>query len=180
MPTERLSMRKTKEILRLKLQQQRSHREIAAALGVGVGTPSKIAGAAKRAGLTSWNDVAALSDDEIDARIYPVTVGAQTRPAPDPATIHIELRRPGVTLRLLHEEYVQANPTGYGYTKYVALYNEWAAKLKVTMRQVYKAGEKIFVDYASKKTSIVDARTGERVEVELFVAVMGASNFTYA
>lgn len=180
MPTERLSMRKTKEILRLKLQQQRSHREIAAALGIGVGTPSKIAGAAKRAGLISWNDVAALSDDEIDARIYPVTVGSQARPAPDPATIHIELRRPGVTLRLLHEEYVQSNPTGYGYTKYVALYNEWAGKLKVTMRQVYKAGEKLFVDYAGKKPTIVDARTGERVEVELFVAVMGASNFTYA
>ena len=78
MPTERLSMRRTKEILRLKLQQQRN-REIAAALGIGAGTPSKIASAAKRAGLASWNDVAALSDEELDARIYPLAAGAEAR-----------------------------------------------------------------------------------------------------
>jgi transposase len=85
-----------------------------------------------------------------------------------------------VTLRLLHEEYLQAHADGYGYTQYVALYNEWAAKLRVVMRQVHKAGEKCLVDYSGKKLAITDPNTGERVEVELFVAVMGASNFTYA
>lgn len=173
-------MRKTREILRLKLQQQRSHREIAVALGVGVGTPSNVATAARNAGLTSWDAVAALNDEELEAKVYPATASPPSRPRPDPETIHAELRRDGVTLRLLHEEYLQSHPTGYGYTKYVELYNAWVAKQKVTMRQVHKVGDKLFVDYAGKKPSIVDGATGERVEVELFIGVMGASNYTYA
>src|SRR6202142_315383 len=182
MPTERLSMRKTKEILRLKWHHGRSHREIARALAVGVGTPSDVAKRATAAGLTSWAAVAALSDEELDRKLYteqPRSTVA-SRPKPDPATLHIELRKPGVTLRLLHEEYATANPDGYGYTQFVAHYNAWAGRQKVVMRQVHKAGEKCFVDYAGKKPKIVDPTTGERVEVELFVAVMGASNYTYA
>ena len=177
-------MRKTREILRLKWLLGRSHREIALALSVGVGTPSDVAKRAEAAGLVSWDQVDALGDDELDALLYAAGAAApaksKQRPQPDPAKIHIELRRPGVTLRLLHEEYQQANPDGYGYTHYVALYNAWADKLRVTMRQVHKAGDKCFVDYAGKKPTIVDPATGERVEVELFVAVMGASNYTYA
>ena len=175
-------MRKTREILRLKWQQGRSHREIATALAIGAGTPSDVAARARAAGLESWDAIDVLSDDELDRKLYqePTTSPAKPRPKPDPATIHIELRRHGVTLRLLHEEYLQAQPDGYGYTQYVAFYNEWAAKLRVVMRQVHKAGEKCFVDYSGKKPTITDPTTGERVEVELFVAVMGASNFTYA
>jgi transposase len=175
-------MRKTREILRLKWQQGRSHREIATALAIGAGTPSDVAARARAAGLESWDAVDVLSDDELDRKLYqePPPSPVQPRPKPDPATIHIELRRHGVTLRLLHEEYLQAQPDGYGYTQYVAFYNEWAAKLRVVMRQVHKAGEKCFVDYSGKKPTITDPTTGERVEVELFVAVMGASNFTYA
>ena len=175
-------MRKTREILRLKWQQGRSHREIAHALAIGPGTPSDVAKRALAAGIASWDAVAALDDDELERRLYqePLAATAKQRPKPDPAQIHIELRRPGVTLRLLHEEYLQAHPDGYGYTQYVAFYNEWATRLRVVMRQVHKAGEKCFVDYAGKKPSIVDPKTGERVAVELFVAVMGASNYTYA
>jgi transposase len=175
-------MRKTREILRLKWQQGRSHREIATALAIGAGTPSDVAARARAAGLESWDAVDVLSDDELDRKLYqePPTSPAKPRPKPDPATIHIELRHHGVTLRLLHEEYLQAQPDGYGYTQYVAFYNEWAAKLRVVMRQVHKAGEKCFVDYSGKQPTITDPNTGERVEVELFVAVMGASNFTYA
>jgi len=175
-------MRKTREILRLKWQQGRSHREIALALAIGPGTPSDVAKRARAAGIESWDAVKALDDDELDRRLYqePLSSLAKQRPKPDPAQIHIELRRHGVTLRLLHEEYLQAYPDGYGYTQYVAFYNEWADRMRVVMRQVHKAGEKCFVDYAGKKPSIVDPTTGERVEVELFVAVMGASNYTYA
>ncbi len=180
-------MRKTREILRLKWQQGRSHREIALALKIGVGTPSDVAKRARADGLENWEAIDALSDDELDRRLYraPAPSSASSMPPtskfkPDPATIHIELRRHGVTLRLLHEEYLQAHPDGYGYTQYVALYNAWAERLKVVMRHVHKAGEKCFVDYSGKKPSIIDPTTGERVEVELFVAVMGASNFTYA
>jgi transposase len=173
-------MRKTREILRLKWVHGRSHREIAGALVVGVGTPSEVVARAKRAKITSWSEVEALSDEELDARMYPPPLlNGEPRPEPNPAAIHIELRRTGVTLRLLHEEYALANPNAYGYTKFVELYNAWAERLLVTMRQVHKAGEKCFVDYSGKKPSIVDAKTGERIEVELFVAVMGASNYTY-
>ena len=179
-------MRKTREILRLKWQQDRSHRETARALAVGVGTPSDVAKRARDAGLATWDAVDAVSDDELDRMLYrspaPAAAGLPPTPKlkPDPARIHIELRRHGVTLRLLHEEYLQAHPGGYGYTQYVALYNAWAERLRVVMRQVHKAGERCFVDYSGKKPSITDPTTGERVEVELFVAVMGASNFTYA
>jgi transposase len=173
-------MLKAREILRLKWQQCLSHRQIATAKGVGVGTPSEIVGRARRAGITCWQQVEPLSEEELEARLYPAPSIITPRPLPSPAAIHIELRRKGVTLRLLHEEYFLSNPNGYGYTKFVELYNEWAERLRVTMRQVHKAGEKCFVDYSGNKLTIVDRATGERVEVELFVAVMGASNYTYA
>jgi transposase len=173
-------MRKTREILRLKWQQQRSHRQIATTLNVGIGTCSEVSARAKRAGLASWSDVETLSEDELEAKLYPANASGSARAKPDPATIHIELRRPGVTLRLLHEEYLQAHRDGYGYTQYVAHYREWAERQRVTMRQVHKAGEKVFVDYAGMRPSIIDAKTGERIPVELFVAVLGASNYTYA
>ena len=174
-------MRKTREILRLKWVHGRSHRDIGNALGVAVGSPSQVVARARRARITTWAEVEALSDEELDARLYPApVVNGAPRPEPSPAAMHLELRRTGVTLRLLHEEYLAgAGPTAYGYTKFVELYNAWADRQQVTMRQVHKAGEKCFVDYSGKKPSIVDARTGERVEVELFVAVMGASNYTF-
>lgn len=173
-------MRKTREILRLKWVHGRSHREIARAIGVGVGSPTQVVARAKRAQITCWSEVEALSDEELETRMYPPpVVSGVARPEPNPAAIHIELRRTGVTLRLLHEEYLLGNANGYGYTKFVELYNAWADRLTVTMRQVHKAGEKCFVDYSGKKPSIVNAKTGERTEVELFVAVMGASNYTY-
>ncbi len=175
-------MRKTREILRLKWQHERSHREIARALAVGVGTVSDVGKRAKQAGIETWRAVDALTDDELDRRLYAEQPRAPTpnRPKADPAKVHLELRRPGVTLRLLHEEYLAAHPDGYGYTQYVAHYNEWASRQRVVMRQVHKAGEKCFVDYAGKRPAIVNPSTGERVYVELFVAVMGASNYTYA
>ena len=115
MPTERLSMRKTREILRLKWQQGRTHREIARALAIGAGTPSDVSKRATAAGIESWEAVDALSDDELDRKLYraPAPSTASSTPPtpklkPDPAQIHIELRRHGVTLRLLHEEYLHA------------------------------------------------------------------------
>jgi transposase len=173
-------MRKTKEILRLKWHQGRSHRQIVAALAVGLGTPTEIVGRAKRAGITSWSDVEPLTDDELDAKLYPPTPTTADRPLPDPAYLHLQLRRTHVTMRLLHEEYLQQHPDGYGYTRFLEHYRAWADKQQLVMRQVQKAGEKCFVDYAGKKPSYVNPQTGERVEVELFVAVMGASNYTYA
>src|ERR1043165_4368501 len=117
MPTERLSMRKAREILRLKWQQCRSHRQIAKAQGVGVGTPSEIVGRARRAGSTCWEEGGALGEEELEARLYPPPSPSASRPLPSPAAIHIELRRKGVTLRLLNEEDFLSHPHGTGNTK---------------------------------------------------------------
>lgn len=178
MATERLSMRKTREILRLKWQLGRSHRDVKRATGVGVGTVSETLNRALAAGL-DWAAVEVLGDDELEARLYPAP-NAPTRPLPDPVRLHMELRRPGVTLRLLHLEYLEQHPDGYGYTQFCRHYNDWCDRRRLTMRQTHHAGDKLFVDYAGKKPSIVDPQTGERVEVELFIAVLGASNYTYA
>jgi transposase len=173
-------MRKTREILRLKWHKGRSHRQIVAALAIGLGTPSEVVGRAKRAGLTSWADVERLTDDELDAKLYPPPPTTSDRPLPDPAYLHLQLRRAHVTMRLLHDEYLQQHADGYGYTRFLEHYRAWADKQQLVMRQVHRAGEKCFVDYAGTKPSYVNPKTGERVEVELFVAVMGASNYTYA
>lgn len=173
-------MRKTREILRLKWHRGRSHRQIAAALAIGLGTPSEVIGRARRAGITSWADVERLTDDELDARLYPPPPTTTDRPLPDASYLDLQLRRAHVTMRLLHDEYLQQHPDGYGYTRFLEHYRAWADKQQLVMRQVHRAGEKCFVDYAGSKPSYVDPQTGERVEVELFVAVMGASNYTYA
>ena len=179
MATERLSMRKTREILRLK-ELKRSHREISRVLAVGGATVSEVAARAKVAQL-DWTAITALSDAELDARLYPKPAGDIERPLPDPATLDIELRKTGVTLRLLHHEYLEQNRVGaYGYTQFCAHYNGWKKTQSLTMRQVHLAGDKLFVDYSGKKPSIIDVETGERIELELFVAVLGASNYTYA
>ena len=178
MPTERLSMRKTREILRLKWLLKRSHREIRCATAAGLGTISDTATRAAAAKL-DWAAVEQLSDDELEARLYPSAVLAR-RPLPSPAHMHIELRRTGVTLRLLHEEYLVEHADGYGYTQFVQHYQSWAAAQRVTMRQVHRAGDKAFVDYSGRRPVIVDPSTGERIDVELFVGVLGASNYTWA
>lgn len=179
MATKRLSMRKTREILRLK-ELKRSHREISRALGVGGATVSEAAARARAAGL-DWAAIGAMSEAELEARLYPKPVADVARPLPDPATLDIELRKTGVTLRLLHHEYLEQNRSGgYGYTQFCAHYKAWKKTQRLTMRQVHRAGDKLFVDYSGKKPSIVDVKTGDRIVVELFVAVLGASNYTYA
>jgi transposase len=180
MATPRLPMKNIREILRQKWVLHRTHRDIASSKTIGLGTISKITDAAKRAGLT-WEAVQALSDEELEERVYgtPATANA-TKALPDFAAIHVERRRPGVTLELLHLEYLEQHPDGYRYTQFCDHYRAWLKQRKLTMRQEHRGGEKLFVDYAGKKPEIVNAQTGEIIEVELFVAVLGASSLTYA
>lgn len=180
MATARLSMRYTREILRQKWLLGRSHRAIAQSLGVSVGTVGTTVLRARATGL-DWPQVHALAEPDLEAHLYgaPVAPGA-TRPLPDWAALHLELRKPGVTLQLLHLEYLDQSPTGYRYTQFCELYRRWLARHHLTMRQVHRAGEKLFVDYSGKKPTIVDPVTGEIIPVELFVGVLGASNYTYA
>jgi transposase len=179
MATERLSMRKVREILRQKWALGRSNRETARSVGCAASGVQDTVDRAREAGL-SWDDVQALADDVLEARLYPSTAEA-ARQLPDFAQLHAERLKPGVTLQLLHIEYLEQNGgAGYGYTRFCELYRAWAKKRRLSMRQEHKAGEKLFVDYSGKKPHFVDPKTGDRVEVELFVAVLGASNYTYA
>jgi transposase len=174
-------MRKIREILRLKWVAQRSHREAARSLGVSPGAVASAVGRARATALT-WEAVEALSDDALERTLYgppPAQIDG-ARPEPDLTWIHQELRRPGVTLELLHVEYLAAHPTGYRYSAFCDRYRAWRARQRLSMRQVHKAGEKAFVDYAGTTPTVVDAATGEVIAGELFVAVLGASNYTFA
>lgn len=173
-------MRHIKEILRLK-HQGRSHREIARSIRLSVGGIAETLRRAREAEL-DWERVAQLDEGDLEQRLYRNRPSHRTgRPLPDPAYIHTELRRKGVTLQLLHLEYLADHPErGYGYTQFCDIYKRWLGRQRPTMRQVHRAGERTFLDYAGDHPSIVDPETGELVEVELFLAVLGASSFTFA
>lgn len=178
MPTERLSMQKIREILRQKWLLGRSHRAIAKSVGVSAGVVGLALKRAGGAGL-SWEAVENLDDDELERVLYPSATAVSGRAEPDCAWVHRERHRPGVTLELLHHEYLEQHPGGYLYTAFCERYRAWVKRRGLSMRQVHAAGDKLFVDYSGKKPSIVDGATGEVSEVELFVAVLGASNLTY-
>ena len=182
MATERLTMRKTREILRQKWELRRTHRAIAASVGLrSSGTVSSVIARAQAAGL-DWAAVSVLSDEELEKRLYGTQPGsaARNRPVPDWAALHVERRRPNVTLQLLHVEYLQRHADGYQYSQFCQMYLEWLGRRGLSMRQVHVAGDKMFVDYAGKKAYFVDAATGECTDCELFVAVLGASSYTFA
>jgi len=180
MATERLSMRQTREILRQKWSLGRTHREVAQSLGISSGAVGTTVLRARAAGL-DWAQVDPLTDEVLEARIYgPPTPPTRHRAVPDGAYLHAERRKPGVTLELLHLEYLEQHPDGYRYTQFCEFYRRWLRRRGLSMRHVHHAGEKLFVDYAGTKPRIIEPTTGEVIEVELFVAVLGASNYTYA
>lgn len=180
MATERLPMRKIREILRQKWVLGHRHRAIARALGIGVGTVSEMTRAASAVGL-DWTQVERLSDAELEQAVYGAGPQRSSRAAlPAPEVIDLELRKVGVTLRLLHVEYREQHPDGYGYTQFCDHYGRWKRRQGVVMRQAHRAGEKLFSDYSGKKPHWIDPDSGEVQEVELFMAVLGASNYTYA
>ena len=180
MARKRLPMRQTREILRLCWSLDRSVRQVARSLKVSVGVVSKSTNRAKSVGLT-WEQVEGLSDDELERLLYGARPApCERRPEPDVHTIHAELRGVGVTLESLHLDYLREHPTGYQYTTFCDRYRRWLKKRGLVMRQNHKAGDKLFVDFSGKGPWLTDPETGERREVELFVATLGASNLTYA
>lgn len=177
----RLLMRRLRELLRLKHEHGLSHRAIAQACGVGLGTVSGYLERATHAGLT-WPLPADLDDAALEARLFvrPETPPTAQRPPPDVVRIRTELARQGVTLQLLWLEYRAVHPGGYSYSQYCEHYRQFARRLRPSMRQVHRAGEKLFVDFAGKRPHLVDRHTGERIPVELFVGSVGASGLIYA
>ena len=179
MPARRLLMRKIREILRLRHEQGLSHREIAQACFIGAGTVSRYLHKTAERGL-GWPLPTELDNAVLEAQLFRRPAAAHDRVRPDCAYIHRELKRDGVTLQLLWEEYAQVHPQGYRRTQFCAIYQQWARRLRPSMRQVHRAGEKAFLDFSGKRPTLIDGRTGEARRVELFVAVLGASSFTYA
>src|SRR6188472_4623257 len=181
MPAERVSMRQIREVLRLRFASELPQRAIAKSLGLSQGAVSGYLSRARAAGV-SWPLHADLDDEQLEAMLFPPppAIAADQRPMPDWAWVHRELRRPNVTLALLWEEYRAGAPDGFGYSWFCDLYRGWAGRLKPTMRQTHIAGEKLFVDFAGRTGEVVDGLTGEIIPVQIFVAVLGASSFTYA
>ena len=178
MPARRLLMRKIREVLRLRHEQGLSHQAVARVCALGVGTVNRYLRRAVEAGL-GWPLPVELDDAALEARLFPRAAPVHERVRPECAHIHRELKRDGVTLQLLWEEYAQVHPHGYRYTQFCEIYRQWARRLRPSMRQVHRAGEKTFIDFSGKRPALVDPRTGEVRRVELFVAVLGPSSFTY-
>ena len=174
-------MRKIREYLRLRFEAGLSARQVAASLQVSRSSVGEYDRRFAASGL-SWPLPEALSDRELERRLFPPppAVAADTRVVPDWAAVHRELRRPGVTLMLLWEEYRAAHPEGFGYSWFCKRYEAWSGSLDVVMRQTHRAGEKLFVDYAGHTVEVVDPGSGEIRTAQIFVAVLGASNYTYA
>jgi len=182
MPRKRMTMRKIKEIYRLKLVCGLSHRQITASTGASKGTVGDYLLRAKTAGLT-WAEIETMDEADLERLLFPSSRPSRAsppRPLPEWSEVRQELTGKGVTLALLWQEYKERYPEGYEYSRFCDLYRIFSGKLDVCMRQEHKAGEKLFVDYAGQTVDIVDAATGLIQEAQIFVAVLGASNYTYA
>jgi len=175
-------MRKIKEILRLKFELGLKNREIARSCLIPHTTVANYLRRARDAGLT-WPLPPDLDEGTLERQLFADDPWARTRETrlPDFASIHEEFRRHRhVTLQLLWEEYKESQPDGYQYSRFCELYNCWVQKLDLVLRQDHRVGEKMFVDHAGPTVPIVDRETGQVHEAAIFVAVLGASNYTYA
>jgi len=179
MARARLSMRKIREVLRLKASGL-SFRAIARVCLIGKSTVREYLERAAEAGLT-WPLPEGLSEEELERRLFPgEPVSARKEPEPNWGEIHRELRKKGVTRQLLWEEYRRGAPQGYHYSRFCERYRQWTKALLPVLRMPHKAGEKMFVDYAGMSVPYTDRQTGETRDAAVFVATLGASSLTYA
>ena len=182
MPANRIKMRKLRDVLRMRLSAGCSIREISRSTKISVGTIQKLLIQAQALGLT-WPLPGELNDGQLARLFYPRadTATSSHFQIPDWPAIHQELKRPHMTKQLLWEEYTQQYPNrSLSYSRFCHRYKAWAGKQKRSMRQFHKAGEKCFVDYAGATVPIINGNTGEIREAQIFVAALGASNYTYA
>ncbi len=174
-------MRQLRELLRLRLHAELSMRQIQHSLRISLGAVQKAISTAEEQDL-DWQAVEKLDDQQLARLFYPTSdTRASTQfELPDWTDVHQELKHKGVTKHLLWEEYTQQYPNrSYSYSQYCFLYKAWANKQKRSMRQTHQAGDKLFVDYAGQTVPIVNGETGEIRNAQIFVAVLGASNYTY-
>ncbi|MGA9032546.1 MAG: IS21 family transposase [Sulfuricaulis sp.] len=176
MPAPRITMRNIKDVLRLKLDAKLSHQQIAAALGISKGVVTKYVGLAAAAGL-DWPAVQGADEAALKRRLLVAPERPRDHVQPDYGRLHHELRRKGMTLMLLWEEYRadHADCQTYAYSQFCDNYRRFARQLKRSMRQIHRAGEKLFIDFAGPTIVLTD---GSRAHI--FVAAMGASSYTFA
>jgi transposase len=180
MPATRIAMRNIRELLRLRYECALSFERIARALEVSKGVVAKYVQLAKAAGV-SWPLPPEWDDVQLEQRLCPSPSRCNEFVPPDFAWVHQERKKKGVTLLLLCEEYRAQTPgRTYLYTQFCTLYQRWVGLQKRSMRQVHRAGEKLFIDFAGPTVPIIDAATGEIRRTNIFVAVLGASNYTFA
>ncbi len=181
MPAERITMRDAREIIRLKFSCVSTH-EIARRLGMARSTVRETLKRTEGAGL-SWPLPEDMNDEALEAALYArrrSKRGHRRIAEPDWVGVHRELKRKHVTLLILWDKYIAANPGGYSYSRFCELYRSFEKTLSVTMRQTHAAGERLFVDYAGDGVPVViDRLTGEIRMAQIFVAVLGASSFTF-
>lgn len=175
-------MRKVHTVLRLFFAAHMSIRAIARAIQASPSTVGDYIRRAQVAGIT-WPLPEDMNEAELEATLFPPLtkpVPVSERPLPEWAYIHSELKRKGVTLALLWQEYKTAHADGLQYSQFCQRYRDWAKHVDAVMRQHHRAGEKLFVDYAGHTVGVVDRETGEVREAQVFVAVLGASSYTFA
>ena len=174
-------MRRIREVLRQRWECGLSERVVAASCSLSRSTVGKYVRRAQEAGL-SWPLPLEMTDDELERRLFsePDRSGNSPHFVPDWAQIHRQLARKGVTLQLVWEEYKQDHPDGFQYTQFRVRYRAWRKMLDLPMRQEHKAGERMFVDYCGQTMPVTERDTGKVCQAQIFVAVLGASNYTYA
>src|ERR1035438_9540358 len=173
-------MRKIREVLRLKWTSQLSNRSIAQSCSIARSTVAECLERASKAGL-SWPLPADLDDTALERLLYPpIVLSEVARVQPQWHLLQKEMQRKGVTLALLWDEYKESQPTGYMYSQFAKLYRDFVGRIDCCMRQCHIPGEKLFVDYCGQTAQLTNPKTGFVSQVQVFVAVMGASSYTFA
>ena len=173
-------MRKIREILRLKFELGLENRQISRSCAIPHSTVANYLNRARASGL-AWPLPPEITDSALEAQLFPAVPVRQEVPLPDFVSMHQEmLRHRHLTLELLWQEYKLTYPDGYQYSWFCEVYGRWARKLDIVLRQEHRAGEKMFVDHAGPTVPVVDRETGLIEQGSIFVAVLGASNYTFA
>lgn len=173
-------MHKIKDILRLHFEAKLSQHQIAASLQLSSGVINKYLSLSRAASI-QWPLPEDMDEIKLRSLLRPHVAKVSFYSKPDYASLHQELKRKGVTLLLLWQEYEKTHGNkAYRYAQFCAKYREWQQQQKPSMRQVHRAGEKLFIDYCGPRIDIIDPITGEIRSAAIFVAVLGASNYTYA
>ena len=180
MPARRVPVRKIREVLRLKFELGLDNRQIARSCSIPHSSIANYLKRAEAAGL-AWPLPPDLRDADLESRLFPMVPANPGGPLPDFASMHTQLlRHKHLTLDLLWQEYKQTYPEGYQYSWFCELYGRWAGKLDIVLRREYRAGEKMFVDHAGPTVPVTDPDSGAVREASIFVAVLGASNYTFS